>query len=47
LPRLCFDTFRIARTGEGQLASHEHPPVDLDRVAERRDRIGRSFDHVE
>ena len=47
LPRLCFDTFRIVRTGEGQLASNEHPAVDLDRVAERGDRIGRSFDHVE
>jgi hypothetical protein len=47
LPRLCFDTFRVVRTGEGQLARNEHPAVDLDRVAKGCDRSGRSFDHVE
>ena len=36
-----------SRAGEGQLAGNEHPAVDLDRVAERRDRIRRAAHHVE
>jgi hypothetical protein len=46
LPRLCFDAFRVPPTGEGKLAGHEYPAVDLDRVAERRHRSRRAFDHV-
>jgi hypothetical protein len=51
LPGLRLDSLRVRRgargSGERHLARHEHPAVDLDRVAERRDRVRRAVDHVE
>jgi hypothetical protein len=51
LPRLGLDSFRVRRrvrgTCERHLAGDEYPAVDLDRVAERCDRVGRTVDHVE
>ena len=51
LMRLVLDRFRIRRRvrrfGEGHLSGDEHPAVRLDRMRERRDRIGGAADRVE
>src|ERR1700712_245862 len=47
---LCLDPVRIGGVergpDEGHLARDEDPAVDLDRMAERGDRIRRAIDHV-
>src|SRR3712207_478334 len=51
LARLSLDSLRVRRgvraPGERHLAGDEHPAVGLDRVAERRHRIGRASNVVE